>query len=338
MSTPSQEFQEWQQQQQSAAPPSQPPMSPTQEYQQWQQQQPQWQPQPERRQRRSSVFVPLLLIGLGGLFLAQNLGWLNISLGTILVTFWPVLLIGFGLDLIFGRGRPLVGIILGLFVAGALVLGSIFANPAASGSMQAVGFGQPLGDIRAANLTLKGDAGTVELYTLPANSSELIKGDLQSPHSNPVFDIDTNDGIADISLKVNNPQGFFWQGGAQNWDVGINPAVPYNIDLDIDAGNYDLRLGDLDLQKLYLNSDATDGSITLPDHGNVEIDLDAGALELSIPAGAAARIKVDAQASAVSVDERFQQQGSIYTTTNWDDAEQKLEITIEADAASLKIR
>ena len=66
--------------------------------------------------RRRSLFVPLILIVFGGYALAQRLGWATAPIGQILANTWPILLIGAGLNLIFGRSRPWVGAFLALLV------------------------------------------------------------------------------------------------------------------------------------------------------------------------------------------------------------------------------
>ena len=43
--------------------------------------------------------IALIIIGL--LFLANNLGWTNLSLGQLLATWWPAILIAVGVGMLF---------------------------------------------------------------------------------------------------------------------------------------------------------------------------------------------------------------------------------------------
>jgi hypothetical protein len=54
------------------------------------------------RHRRSLV-GPVILIGLGMIFLMDNLGLLDRTVWALLGTVWPLLLVAIGLDLLFGR-------------------------------------------------------------------------------------------------------------------------------------------------------------------------------------------------------------------------------------------
>lgn len=50
-------------------------------------------------------FAAIVLILVGVFFLLSNLGLLNVSIGQIIRTWWPVALIALGLSLFFTPGR-----------------------------------------------------------------------------------------------------------------------------------------------------------------------------------------------------------------------------------------
>lgn len=54
---------------------------------------------------RQSLVTALILIALGLLFLARNLGWTDLNLSRLLTTWWPLILIVVGVSLLFKRGR-----------------------------------------------------------------------------------------------------------------------------------------------------------------------------------------------------------------------------------------
>ncbi|MFH1446871.1 MAG: DUF5668 domain-containing protein, partial [Chloroflexota bacterium] len=66
-----------------------------------------------------SVFWPIILIGVGLVWLLSNLGIIPRENLWLLINMWPVLLVLAGLDLIFARRIPIIGVLLGL---GVLVL------------------------------------------------------------------------------------------------------------------------------------------------------------------------------------------------------------------------
>src|SRR5512139_225381 len=80
----------------------------------------------DSRERHGGVVGPVILISLGVIFLLNNLGWLDWSVWSTVLRLWPVLLIGAGLDILFGRrsmwGSLLVALLLLAVLAGAIWL------------------------------------------------------------------------------------------------------------------------------------------------------------------------------------------------------------------------
>ncbi len=60
-------------------------------------------PLPPAARMKSNVVAALILILVGLLFLANNLGWTNLSLGRLIATWWPALLVACGIGMLFGR-------------------------------------------------------------------------------------------------------------------------------------------------------------------------------------------------------------------------------------------
>jgi len=53
---------------------------------------------------KSNLVGAIVLIGIGCLFLLNNLGLTDLSLGRLLTTWWPAILILVGVGLLFKRG------------------------------------------------------------------------------------------------------------------------------------------------------------------------------------------------------------------------------------------
>ncbi len=89
----------------------------------------------ERPYRRRSFLGPILLIAFGVIFLLNNLGVLNWNVWATLIRLWPVLLIGFGLDLLIGR-RSVVGsviVVLLVLIVVAVAVWGFTAQPVVGG-------------------------------------------------------------------------------------------------------------------------------------------------------------------------------------------------------------
>ena len=54
---------------------------------------------------RSNLVAAIVLILVGLFLLASNLGWTNLNMGKLILTWWPVVLVAVGIGLLFGRGK-----------------------------------------------------------------------------------------------------------------------------------------------------------------------------------------------------------------------------------------
>ena len=52
---------------------------------------------------KRNLIPAVVLIAIGLLFLAQNLGWTNLSLARLIGTWWPAILIGVGVGMLVSR-------------------------------------------------------------------------------------------------------------------------------------------------------------------------------------------------------------------------------------------
>src|SRR5919199_1404794 len=108
----------------------------------------------ERREPRHGFFWPMVLIGLGILFLLGNLGSLSWGAWEAIFRLWPILLVGGGLEILIGRRSPAASLAVALVTVVLMVAGAWLLSTSTIGSY---GFTtktitQPLGHARQANV------------------------------------------------------------------------------------------------------------------------------------------------------------------------------------------
>src|ERR687885_283213 len=131
----------------------------------------------ERREQRHGFFWPVVLIGLGVLFLLGNLG--SLSWGALEAVFrlWPILLVGGGLEILIGRRSPAASLAVALATVGLMIAGAWLLSTSRIGSY---GFTtetitQPLGNARRANVVIGMDVGTLRIGAVQEGSG-LVQG------------------------------------------------------------------------------------------------------------------------------------------------------------------
>jgi hypothetical protein len=130
--------------------------------------------------------------------------------------------------------------------------------------------------------------------------------------------------------------------GGYNWNFGITPEIPLSLRFETGAGNAELDLSDLQVTDLKLETGASATTVTLPARaGHTHVDVEAGvaSVQIKVPAEVAARIQTQSGLASINVDrERFPKQAGAYRSPDYDSAEHKVDIHVEAGVGSIEIR
>ena len=134
---------------------------------------------------------------------------------------------------------------------------------------------------------------------------------------------------------------FFGPQSRFDWDVALNAEIPLGLNLNLGANKSEIDLRGLNISSLDLDTGASETKLLLPDKGRFKADLDLGAasLEVVIPDGLSARIRTSLGAANLMIDEsRFPRSGGYYQSPNFDSAADFADMTIDAGAASIRVR
>ena len=116
-----------------------------------------------------SLFWPLILIGVGIVWLLGNLGVISGANLSVLFRLWPLFLIAIGLDLLLGRKSSVVGALIGLGTV-ALIIVLMLVGPglgwAANADVQTDTYSAALGDATSARVDLNLGVGAASIYAL----------------------------------------------------------------------------------------------------------------------------------------------------------------------------
>jgi Domain of unknown function (DUF5668)/N-terminal domain of toast_rack, DUF2154 len=255
-----------------------------------------------------SLFWPLLLIGIGVIWLLRNVGIFSNANLAVLLRAWPLLLIVMGIDLLFGRESPRRGLIIGV-TSLILLLALMIAVPALGWGKVEVKtqtYSAPLNGATAARVTLNLSAGPTTVKAL-TDSDKLLDASL-----NYLGDIQFSDGgsvaerVVSFTNRNDNINWLDWLSTDKDlrWDIGLNPSVPVNLDVNGGAGSVTLDLSSLKLTGLTVDGGAGVRKITLPNTGSsytVRLTGGAGASRLDIVSGATLDVQIDGGAGSSNI-------------------------------------
>jgi hypothetical protein len=254
----------------------------------------------------------VILLLIGGLMLANEMG-IRLPNGTSLMElFWPLLLIFGGAWVLFG-----------VFYRGKIDLEN------ASIDLQGA---------TSAKVVINHGAGELKIHG-GAGGNDFMRGSFMGGLDHKS---NRNGDQLDVRMKPAQDMGIPFGGRIQlDWDVAFNADIPIAFDLNLGANKTTLDLRDMKLTHLDLDTGASDTQIFLPARGRFTADLDCGAASIvvNIPEGLSARIRSNVVAGDLGVDKtRFPRNGAYYQSPDFDSAPNTVDMTIDAGAASIKIR
>ena len=300
-----------------------------------------------QKHHRHSFFWPILLIGVGLIWLLVNLGIIApFSVGTIL-QFWPILLIVFGLDILFCRSYAWVGSVVGILAVGGLVAYLILSPQTVTQitpqSLQE-NFTAPAGETSTVTYNLETASEPVSIYALDANSDQLIEANLTHQGRVNFSVTGTTDKMVSLSETSDPSNWFTWTLTNANlkWNVGLAAGLPADVKLSGGSGSIEADLSGMKLQTLTADLGSGSSNFTLPQSdteisaivnsgsGSVNINLPektditlrlqsgSGSLNISLPADTGVKVEVmDSGSGSLSLPSSLNQLSGDRNAGTW---------------------
>jgi len=259
---------------------------------------------------RSNIFWGTLIVIVGGVFLLENLGILNVNIWNLL---WPFFLIAMGAWIILGR----------FFPNRAAIEHAVIS----------------LDGARKAQVTIQHGAGRLTIRS-GDNSVNLIEGDF----GGGLEAVERMIGeVKEVTMKPRIDGLVFPWGPDQalNWDFRLAPNIPLELKLETGANDAFADLTSLLVERLSLKSGASSTHIMLPANaGDTRVNIETGvtSVRLTIPPHVAGRIHYSGGLSSIQIDSgRFPKSGNSYQSPDFDTASNKVEIKIDTGMGSVII-
>ena len=295
--------------------------------------------------RRPGLFWPLLLIGLGVLWLLQNFGLLPARMWLALAQLWPVLLILLGLDMLIGRrstaGAVVVLLLGALVVAGSLTWAALQASRLPAGEAQSVR--QSMGDVKQLAVKLDLGVGNLDVSTL-VDSGYLMEGEVRDgPGTSTQKSYFIQDGVGRLMLAQKQSPlfaPFAASNASTRWAIRLYPDKPLALEVNTGVGTANLDLSGLSLTTFDLNTGVGQTRVSFPAGGSVQAKVTSGIGEviLTIPPDLPARITVQSGISRVHLPARFSRAGDVYTSPGFSTDGPHLDLELTAGIGSVTVQ
>jgi hypothetical protein len=292
---------------------------------------------------RHGFVGPVLGIGLGIIFLLGNFGYLTISAWEIILRFWPVFLIAWGLDLIISR-KSLFSSLAGLLVGAALVAGIYYLStqsPVHKENFETNSMKVSLEGATSAEGSISLPAGEVSLQG-GADPLNLLEGQVSTTDESHVSsDIVGEKATFDIE---DNTRGVFtpFVGSATNltWDYRLNSSIPFDLDMSIGAGDYLLDLTKVNVDDLNVDAGVGRIKLILPSGDALKADLSVavGEVIVMLPKGTPIRIHFDTALTVRDLPEGFNVVDDVVSTSGAASADDLVELEISVPVGHITVQ
>jgi hypothetical protein len=261
----------------------------------------------DNRVQYRSLFWPVVLIGVGVIWLLSNLGYVTPNHLWEIWRLWPLLLIAGGLDLLIGRRLPIAGALIGLLVIGVVgvfLLSDVRLPGTPQANVVSERYHLPVDQARLAHVSLNFWSDPVHVFALK-DSTELI--DAQVTHTGQIDfrGSGQDEKTVHLSHQSSPTQGFFWLDAPnRRADVGLTGTIPLDLSINTRSGSSDLDLTGLQMNQLVVDSGSGSINMTLPESAaaySATISSGSGSVNLTIPETANANLELDSGSGSVHV-------------------------------------
>ena len=293
-----------------------------------------------RQARPPSLIGPIVLIGLGMLFLLTNLNILAWDTWLNLLQLWPILLIALGAEILIGRRSALLSatiVVATLFVLGAgFWLLSSLGTPGGQETID-----QSLAGARGADVVIRPSATRLQITAGTADGA-LITGTvdrLRNERITQEFRLDGGTAYYAIRSERSAPTPYF-NSRSEGWVLQLVPGIPLDLHVNTGVGQATLDLRGLQLTGLDVQSGVGETTITLPSGSynyGVVVNSGVGAVTLRVPRGAPVRLTVDRGLGGLSVPASYQQDGDRYTAPGYAAVPAHLDMQLKSGVGAINV-
>lgn len=299
-----------------------------------------------------NFLLGLILIVVGGFWIAGTLGLVELSLIYVFLKFWPVLLILAGINIIFkgNKGVLLLSVVL-VLIAGVYISqndehkGLTFFNwnydfdhNWTGESIETLKDSYDLKELESVSLELNIGAGNIEVKS---TSSDEMTYSIPDYFLSRTFDTEGTEGTIIIKHNKGFKLNAFGNNQSLDYDFKLPETIKWTIGLDAGASDAKLDLSDLIVEGVNINTGASDIELVLGDRNEytfVDIDTGVSDVNLSIKKGIGVRIELD---QAIS-DNNFESRGlikknGVYKTKGYDKADTQIEIEIDSGISDISL-
>lgn len=275
--------------------------------------------------KTTSLIAGIILVLVGCLFLVNSLGIFDIGIIGFASDFWPAFLILAGISLIFKK-KNLAGIFLVIMFV-TLIIGAFdgisFNEPEYSFSQERVDINETVDNLE---VKLEFGLGNIDVAKNKEGRFALINSNYTSEKARVTYEENNDSG----KLKIRRDDDPDFVFAEENWMIFLDNETSKTLELDYGVSEVRLDLRDLNIEELKISCGVSDNTVIF-DNNDIDVRFEGGVsdTEFLFPEDLGVRIDTETGLSDFNMED-FKKSGRLYVSNNYDNAEKKAHIRIEA--------
>ncbi|MEN6524638.1 MAG: DUF5668 domain-containing protein [Anaerolineaceae bacterium] len=294
--------------------------------------------------KREGYTGALVGIGIGTVFLLANLGFLSVGAFQLLFRLWPVLLIGWGFDLLL-RPRNTTTTVIGLLIGLLLISGIVWlslSSPFGVQKFTSVPINQELGNAKEGDITIVSPVGALNIHD-GATDQNIVEGNIAvSSLEKTSTDYSIQDGVGYFKIDsegVSIPIPFMGGNKTALWDLSLTSDVPVALSSQMITGDQVVDLSGLDIKGYAGETIVGSLDLTLPEDsvvtGSARVVI--GELVLHVPQDEPVIIALDTGLTSVLPANGYVREGDILYSPGAKTAKNPTNIRLEVPIGTITI-
>ncbi len=250
--------------------------------------------------RRRETLLPTILIAVGVLWFLIAIGFVPPRIVDALWVYWPLLVIGIGLDMLLPRARP-AGVPYAVIAAAIVVLAGLIGTPWTRQANASERLNAPIDGARSATVRLELASARARVAG-GAAPGMLAVAQVDGALPAVLRSQGTQDRLVTLAPRPGPPRLRF---GGGTWDVALTDALPLTLEVDGGSGPASLDLSAIQLTRLTADGGSGSLEIALPASDRtypVRLDGASGGATLHIPGGASVDLQADTGSGPTRVE------------------------------------
>ncbi|CAN5629450.1 hypothetical protein BH23DEI1_BH23DEI1_20110 [soil metagenome] len=288
---------------------------------------------------------PLIMIGVGVLLLASNVGWFSFGDVFRLLAYWPIALVAVGVDML-TNGRYRLAVI-ATAIALALVLWSAdvggrgrWTMGSAATAAHTVAVAHALDGAPAGRVVLGLGVGPVRVDGA-ASPATLVSGTIRAGRGERILEssrMEASTRVVEIRSEQEPFSGFGFGGDDRSWSLSLPRGVPIALDVSSGVGPATFDLTDVDLSAITYRGGVGSSDVSLPAGSYAgSFAFGVGSSTIRIPRDVAIQIAVRSGVGSVRVPNELQRSGDVYTSRDYANASERVTLRVESGVGSITI-